>query len=328
MHWVQESTSVRQWGVVAGFRRQLQMLLEESAADVVIHDHGVWLPTNHGVAQLSRQMDVRRVVSPRGMLSRWAMNHGRFKKRLAWLAYQRRDLQSATAFHATSDLEADEIRALGLDQPIAVIPNGIEFPPANVQRPAPGDSRTMLFLSRIHPKKGLLNLLRAWKLAAPAAPWRLVIAGPDDGGHLAEVRELCSQLELDRQVDFPGPVDDAAKWPLYASADLFVLPSFSENFGLVVAEAMAAGLPVIATTGAPWREVHERGIGWQVAPAVEPLAEAIRAATTLPDHARRQMGLAASQWVRSRFAWEDAAERMLEFYHWLLNRGHRPKFVQ
>jgi glycosyltransferase involved in cell wall biosynthesis len=314
VHAVRESPRMRAWGIGDKFRKELADLCDGAAGGVILHDHGVWLATNHAVAAFARKAHVVRVVSPRGMLSTWAMQRGWLKKRAAWLAYQRRDLESVTAFHATSDAEAAEIRALGFTQPIAVIPNGVAFPEAIERTAGANGRRTMLFLSRIHPKKGLENLLRAWHAAAPPAEWRLVIAGPDEGGHRAEIERVVAEQGLGRRVEFPGEISDADKWRWYAAADVFVLPSFSENFGLVVGEALAAGTPAITTTGSPWREAAAQGAGWEAEPTVAGLTAALRAAIACSDRERAAMGARGSLWVRRRFAWRGAAERMREFY--------------
>ena len=283
VHLVSESRWIRQWGVTAGFRQQLEKWHRESA-NCLIHEHGAWLPTNHLVASFARGVKVARVVSPRGMLSPWSMNHGRWKKRLAWHAYEKHDLATATGFHATSSAEADDIRALGFRQPIAVIPNGLQFPQQIARRTSTDGKRTMLFLSRIHPKKGLLNLLQAWKSASLGDTWRLVIAGPDEGRHQAVVEHAARELGIAQQVEFAGEIADDDKWAWYSSADVFVLPSFSENFGIVVAESLAAGTPAITTTATPWRELPNCGYGWQVDPTVDALRLAIKQATSLsPD---------------------------------------------
>jgi glycosyltransferase involved in cell wall biosynthesis len=261
------------------------------------------------------------------MLSAWAMNYGRLKKRLAWVAYQRRDLNQATAFHATSAEEAEEIRALGFQQPIAVIPNGIDFPSQIDPKPSERQKRTMLFLSRIHPKKGLLSLVRAWKHAGPGTDWRLVIAGPDEDGHRSVIEQTVQKLKLQDQVSFPGEIKDDDKWALYSQADVFVLPSFSENFGLVVAESLAAGTPVITTTGTPWRELGEHGCGWQVEPTVEALTAAIQQAVRAPDDALAAMGERGAKWVRRQFQWTDVGRSMIEYYRWLLKGGTPPPSV-
>jgi glycosyltransferase involved in cell wall biosynthesis len=325
VHAVRESRHMRAWGIGRKVREELAKL--GVGEGTLIHDHGLWLATNHAAAVFAQSRHVPRIVSTRGMLSAWSLGRGRLKKRLAWHAYQRRDLATATAFHATSTQEADEIQALGFGQPIAVIPNGITFPDRNCLRAEHNGLRTMLFLSRIHPKKGLVNLVRAWHAAAPGDEWRLVIAGPDECGHRCDVERLVGQLALERQVTFRGEVSNENKWSLYRSADVCVLPSFSENFGLVVAEALAVGTPVLTTTGAPWRELPEIGAGWQVEPSVEALGEAIRRITDGSREELAKMGRRGAEWVRRRFAWKDIAQQMNEVYWWLLNEGDTPKCV-
>ena len=219
------------------------------------------------------------------MLGDWALDQGGWKKKLAWRAYQKADLLAADAFHATSHQEGEEIRKLGFLQPIAIIPNGIVFPkqPIENMRLSDRSSRSVLFLSRIHPKKGLLKLLNSWKEANVPDNWKLVLAGPDEGGHQREVQALARNLDIESQISFPGAVSDEEKWDLYFKSHVFVLPSFSENFGIVVAEALAAGLPVIATEGTPWQAINEKEAGWFVPHEVSSLAAAIRAATTIDD---------------------------------------------
>jgi glycosyltransferase involved in cell wall biosynthesis len=316
---VRESGRFRQLGVGKGFRQHLTALTSANSFQCLVHDHAVWLPTNHAVAKFCRDAGVKRIVSPRGMLGAWALNHGRWKKKLAWWGYQYRDLLSADAFHATSQQEADEIRALGLTQPIAVIPNGVMFPESSTDRAdLPADrSRVMLFLSRIHPKKGLLSLLKAWKEASPNG-WQLVLAGPDENGHQKDVEQLAESLGIRSQISFPGNLNDLQKWDWYRKADVFVLPSYSENFGIVVAEALAAGLPVIATLGTPWAELPARRIGWHVPHDVDSLANALTQATSISDEHRRTMGESARAWAHEAFGWAGVAEQMTAFYRSVL----------
>jgi len=199
----------------------------------LIHDNGVWQTTNHVAALVARKFNLPLIVSPHGMLEPWAMRYKSWKKRPAWDFYQKRDLQTACLLHATSAMEARSLRALGLRQPIAIIPHGVETPPPP-GAPAPRHGpRTALFLSRVHPGKGLLHLVEAWSQLRPAG-WRVVIAGPDEDGHCAAVRAAVRAAQLDEVFTFTGPVEGQSKWELYRQADVFVLPTFSENFGVVV----------------------------------------------------------------------------------------------
>ena len=296
---------------------------EAGRTDAVVHDHGVWMPSNHAAAATAQRLGLPLVVTTRGMLTTWALGQSRVKKRAAWLLYQGRDLRSAKLLHATAESEVEDIRRIGLRQPVVVLPNGVEIP--EQARGVPEKSmRRALFLSRVHPKKGLLNLVEAWAEVRPEN-WELVIAGPDEDGHRAEVEAYARVHNVD--IVWTGPVNDHAKWDLYRSADLFVLPTFSENFGIVVAEALAAGVPALTTTGAPWEVLNRERCGWWIGIGVAPLMAALRDATELDDEARHAMGRRGRAYVREHLSWDHVAEGMLAAYRWVLGQGERPSSV-
>ena len=293
----------------------------------IVHDHGLWLPSNHIAAVLSGRHRAPRVVSARGMISDWALAQAALKKRAAWWLYQRRDLTTAALLHATSDAEVAEARRLHVGVPIALIPNGVEIPPlGTLPDRSSAPVRRALFLSRVHPKKGLLHLVEAWANVAPDG-WELVIAGPDEDGHQSEIEHAAVERGVRDRIAFAGPVDDEAKWDLYRSADVFVLPTHSENFGIVVAEALAAEVPVLTTTGAPWRELETHACGWWTEIGAAPIAEALREATNLSRGQLREMGVRGRALVEGRYSWDRAAEQMMEVYGWLLGSRPRPGFV-
>lgn len=310
------------------FARQLTKFGHGGSLRSIVHDHGIWLPSNHAVAASAKKSGGIRVVSPRGMASPWALANGGLKKKIAWQFYQKRDLESATAFHATANLEADELRQLGFKQPIAVIPNGIDLPEKMPSRNRVGGKKRMIFMSRIHPKKGLLNLVRAWKSANISDEWELLLVGPDEGGHRSEVEAEIKSAGLTDSIEFFGEVNDREKWQQLVNADVFVLPSFSENFGIVVAEALAAGLPVVTTTGTPWKQLEQNQIGWWIPPDLKSLTSAIVAAGAMSGEQRLAMGRRAAKWATQQFQWGGIASQMLEFYGWLLDGGDVPDFVQ
>ncbi len=312
-HTVTESAVWGRFTMGGRFARELRTL-STGVEPTIVHDHGLWLASNHAIANCATGMGILRVVSPRGMLSAWSLRRRRSVKKVLWHAYQRRDLQSANAFHATSQTEAEDIRRLGFQQPILVLGNGISLPAQLPLRQTAVGSKQILFLSRIHPVKGVIELVRAFHQAQLPAVWRLVIAGPDEGGHRERVERLIAELGLSQRVELVGAVDDQRKWQLYADADLFVLPSFTENFGLVVAEAMASALPVITTTGTPWEVLNTQHLGWWVAPEVDALAAALAAAANLEPCQLRQKGLDAQAYATHRFAWSKIAAQMEEFY--------------
>jgi len=310
------------------FERMLSKQIARTRPDI-IHDHGLWLPSNHLAARAARAHRIPYVLHTRGMLEPWALGYRAGKKKLAWWMYQRRDLASVSAFFATSATEAEHIRELGFGAPIAIIPNGVNLavsvPSAETGRTGE-HQRRVVFMGRIHPKKGLANLLVAWAEVAPEG-WDLCLAGPDEGSHLREILGLARDLGLADQLHYLGSVEGAGKYELLNSADVFILPSFSENFGVVVAEALACGVPVITTRGTPWRELSESRCGWWVEADVAGLAMALRAATGMDDSQRREMGRRGRQYA-SRFDWADIARQTARVYQWLLGRDEMPDCVR
>jgi glycosyltransferase involved in cell wall biosynthesis len=292
----------------------------------IIHNHGLWLLHSHSAVKVSRQFGIPYIIQPRGTLEPWALSYHAWKKHLALRFYQRSDLENASLLVATSKMEASGIRRAGLKQPIAIIPNGIDLP-RWIEGPILKKTiRNALFLSRLHPKKGLLNLVAAWKHARPEG-WRMIVAGPNEGSHQAEVKNAIILAKLDNDFLFVGPVEGEAKEKLFREADLFILPTFSENFGLVVAEALSYGIPVITTRGAPWAGLERHSCGWWIDIGVEPLSDAIREATNLPSGVLREMGMRGRAYVEANFAWSDAAKQMLSVYEWILHKGPKPDCV-
>jgi glycosyltransferase involved in cell wall biosynthesis len=307
-------------------------VLQKTVTDPVtslIHNHGLWMPVNHWASRFARKHGVALIIQPHGMLEPWAIDHKAWKKRVAMVLFQRGDLMSAKALIATSFTEYENIRKIGFRQPVAVIPNGVALEVSTGTDSLPSqhadENRTVLFLSRIHQKKGLESLVRAWARIRPQG-WRLCIAGPDEGGYLKKIMALVGELGIEKAVEYVGPVDGAQKSARYRDADLFVLPTFSENFGVVVAEAMAHGVPVITTRGAPWSDLITNGCGWWVDIGVDPLEQALRDAMSLSDDERGMMGARGREYVR-RFDWDTIAQQTTQVYRWVLDQGDKPECV-
>lgn len=304
------------------FAAEIRRLCVERGVNV-LHDHGQWLPTNMAAAAVGRRLRLPRINSPRGMLLPGASTYRRSLKRLAWHAYARRDLAAAAAVHATADLERDELRRIGVRAPVVVVPNGLTLPASVPEVPKQNDPREALFLSRVHPKKGLPDLVDAWASVRPAG-WRLVVAGPDEDGHGAEIARRAAAAGIADAVRFVGAVDGPAKWELYRRASLFVLPSRSENFGVVVAEALAMGTPVLTTTATPWRLLTEGRCGWWVPPDRDSIEAALRDAVASPDDELAAMGERGRVIATARFDWDRIAETFGRVYSDLA-RGRPPE---
>lgn len=292
----------------------------------LIHNHSLWMMPNVYAGKVAKDFSVPLVVSPHGTMSRWAMASGSPVKRLFWPLAQAPALAATRCFHATAEAEYADIRRMGFTQPVAVIPSGIDIP---VLGPKPsGPERTLLFLGRIHPVKGLDWLLPAWAAVQDRFPdWRLQVAGPDNGGYLRQMQALAARLKL-RRVAFTGPVYGAAKWLVYRDADLFVLPTHSENFGIAVAEALACGTPALVTQGAPWQGLKAHGAGWWVGLGVDALVAGLESALALSPKELESMGQAGRRWMQAEYAWPQIGRQMAKTYRWLLEGGQPPAWLR
>ena len=299
-----------------------------------VHIHGIWSPTLARRFMHWQRLGVPCVVTVHGMLAPWAMAHKRLKKQVAWHIYQKRLLNLASALHATSDREAGDLRKLGLKPRIEVIPWGIEAEELSVDgcplsveesqgaarehnRQPTTDNRqphrTALFVGRIYPVKGLPMLVDAWARVRPVG-WKMKIVGPDEAGHQSEVEALIREAGLGADFEFAGALEGEDLRQAYRGADLFILPSHTENFGMVIAEALAQGCPVIASNGTPWRGLLEHGCGWWPTVSSDGLAEALLQATSLSQEELRHMGEHGRKWMKRDFTWDSVAHRMHELY--------------
>jgi glycosyltransferase involved in cell wall biosynthesis len=306
---------------VARLEGRVEDALRSFVPDIV-HDNGLWLPHNHRLAQACRASGVPRLVSTRGMLEPWARRHKRWKKDIAWLAYQRRDLQNAGGLHATAAQEGRNLERLGLGVPVHLVPNGVDVP-VPAKRGAQGRGRTALFMGRLYPVKGLPLLIEAWARVRPAG-WHLVLAGPDEAGHRAELETLIRAFGLGNVISFAGPLEGEAKQAALLGADLFILPTHSESFGMAIAEALAHGVPVVTTVGAPWPSLAERGMGWRTAISVDALAAGLREATSKDTATLRTMGARGREFVAAEFGWDRVARQFLATYAQIVAKSGAP----
>lgn len=304
----------------------LSAALRESAVSAdIIHNHGLWLMPNVTSGWAAGRARKPLVISPRGMLSPPSLAFSDRKKRAFWWLLQGPVTRQAACIHATSEQEYREIRNYGLTNPVSIIPNGIDLPGQAGSPPRePGLERIVLSLGRMHPKKGLDRLIHAWaRIEAMRPAWRLRIVGPSELGHADELKALAATLGLARVSIEPAVYGDA-KQEIYSNADLFVLATLNENFGLTVGEALAAGIPAISTKGAPWRGLEVEGCGWWIDHGVEPLAATLAKATAISREALAAMGANGREWIGRDFSWTRVARDMLDSYRWLAGRAKAP----
>ena len=291
----------------------------------IVHIHGTWTPILAVASYLATARLIPVVVSPHGCLEPWALQHRRLKKSIALALYQKRIFSNASMMVATAQQELESIRQLGIQVPIAVIANGVDVP-SELTHSQNGE-RKLLFLSRIHPIKGLPNLISAWAQVRREG-WRVIIAGRDEGGHVDEIRAQIKALGLEDDFEFPGLVTGDKKEALFSDADVFVLPTYSENFGIAVAEALARGVPVITTTGAPWEDIQTWRCGWWVSPDVKGIAGALVSAMNTPPEVLLEMGQRGRQLVKEKYSWDQIGRSALQAYEWMHGQSlSRPSFV-
>lgn len=295
---------------------EFKLLLQNENPDIV-HINGIWLPQTFLFQQVAQQLGIKVVLSPHGMLEQYILDRHSFKKMLALAFYQRNTIMKANFLHATAQSELDQIHKLGYMQPASIIPNGIEI--KDIKQKTEWKSITnILFLSRVHPKKGLELLIEA-VAQLPLTNFKIKIAGEGDADYIQSLKKLANQKKVSERFDFVGGVYGNQKWELYNESDLFILPTYSENFGIVVAEALSTGLPVITTTGTPWLELETEKCGWWVDLNVPKLVKALTEAIQLQPEELKAMALRGRELVKEKYEIKAVALQMKEFYNQVIN---------
>jgi glycosyltransferase involved in cell wall biosynthesis len=314
-----------------GYAPELNACLGAANLDL-LHVHGLWMYPS--VASLSWAQETGRpyMVAPHGMLDRWAMQNSAWKKKLALLAFERRHLSGAACLHALCEAEAQSIRALGLKNPICIIPNSIEQPVSARQDRRHKFPKILLSLGRLHPKKGLDSLLRAWQLFESRCDlqhegWQLVIAGWDQGDHGQELRELAAELGIVGSVRFVGPKFGTDKERLFRDASCFILPSLSEGLPLVVLEAWSHALPVLMTRYCNLPVGFSSGAALSIGANSEGILRGLSKMAAMNDAEREAMGLRGLDLCSEHFSFQKTATMMNEVYRWLLGQAPRPYCV-
>ncbi|MEW6585782.1 MAG: glycosyltransferase [Nitrospirota bacterium] len=312
----------------------------KDATDIV-HMHGLWMYPNWVAGATSRKYSIPYVMSPHGMLDARSQQMGRWKKKIARILFENKNIENTACLHACSELEAGQIRSYGYNGPIAVVSSGLTSQDMDIasrtskdirlfsRNPRLTNKRKLLFFSRLHEQKGLQFLLEAWSsVRERVADWHLVIAGRGDKNYETALKNAIRLQGLSEVVTFLDPEKAESKWNIMKSADLLVLPSYSENFGLVIAEALACGVPVITTKGTPWKDLETDNCGWWLDVGREPLEHCLNKALILPDDQLVAMGQNGRRLIERKYLWEINAKHMLEVYRWAIGGGSKPDCVR
>ena len=294
----------------------------------LIQIQSIWSIIYHKVAKIARRHGIPYIITPRGMLEPWSLSQKKWKKRLAMALYQKPDLNAASCIFTTAIEEAQHVHDLGISSPCSVIPNGIETEGYPCRQSMDVVKKQVLFLSRIHIKKGIELLLEAWqRLVADFPEWKVVIVGNGEADYIESLKVMARDMKIDKSVEILDPVFGQAKVQLYQESSVFCLPSYSENFGMVIAEAMSCGVPALTTTNCPWTLLNETDTGWCIDLSVDNLEKALRDALSQSPEHLYEMGQRASRLVYERYNYHNVALRTIELYKWLLGEGDKPDFV-
>jgi glycosyltransferase involved in cell wall biosynthesis len=312
-------------GMMMGLDRGYRTRLIGARSPDVMHIHGLWSPYLAAFANTAIRHAIPYVVAPHGMLEKWSLQVRSMRKNWALKSYQGRILAHAACLHATSPMEAESMRRLGLTAPIFVVPNPVSEPPEvgePLDEPATTDSnRVLLFLSRLHEKKGLDMLLAAWNDLRPPG-WRLVIAGSGEPRYVEGLLRFREAHQIPN-VEFVPHTEGLSREMLFKRASAFVLPTYSENFGNVVAEALVRGLPVLTTTGTPWKDLVTHGCGWYIEPTLEALKTTLAEVVETDSKTLARMGERGRAYAVSSFSLSAIRQEFLRMYQTAMRAGRQ-----
>ena len=305
--------------------------------NIILHTHNLWNYIPYVSFELAKKYNIPHIVSIRGSLYSWSLAQNSLQKKIAWNLFQKKILNQSSCIHVTNISELKAVRSLGISSPIALVPNGInldEFKIMNnkdVSKAKLGlkkDKNYILFLSRVHPKKGLEYLVDSWiKNSKKYHNWDLLIVGPiNDYKYFNDLQNEINKYNLSNRVHFTGMLRGEKRIDCYSASSLFVLPSHTENFGIAIAEAMAAKLPVITTTGTPWEEIEEHDAGWWVELNLQNINTALLKALSCNEVELKKKGYNGFELIQ-KYDWKHQSIKMKKVYEWVLSNIKKPEFV-
>lgn len=306
---------IEHWTNYLKMKSQWNVLLKDINPSVV-HINCCWQPESALVQKWSSHKGYKTVYTPHGMLEPWIVHRHYWTRKVpALLLYQKAAIKRADVIHATAESERQNLLELGYNKNVMVIPNGIDVKQIKMKE-SWEKKKTLLFLSRIHVKKGIDLLINAVaELKDDMKGYQVLIAGEGDADYIVELKNLTKQKGVDGIVRFIGGVYGDTKWELYRNADIFVLPTHSENFGIVVTEALASGTPVITTTGTPWDELNSKQCGWWIPCNKIDLKQTIISAISLTGEKLEQYGRNGRLLIEERYSADTVAQKMILLYN-------------
>lgn len=291
------------------------------------HANGLWTCPTHFTAKIAKKQNKPCVIAPHGMLYPQALQVSAWKKKIVSAMFQRKDLETASCLQATCMAELEHIRAFGLNNPVAVIPNGLAIDDSLEIRKLPNSGRRFAFVGRLNRIKNVDLLLSAWnKLGNKTHNCELLIIGDGDTAYRKELEEFATVNKLNN-VRFLGFIAGKDLQKLIHLIDFQILPSKSENFGMVVPEALIQGVPVIASKGTPWSDLETFDCGWWIDNNIDTLADTLLLAVNLPEQDRQAMGERGRRLVVEHYSIESVSLKMKQLYEWLEKNIKIPEFV-
>lgn len=295
------------------FKRKWVRLLQKEQPDIV-HINGIWQIHNWVIQNESLKLGIKTYITPHGMLEPWILNRHPFKKKVSLLLYQKKALMNAIALISTADSETENLTKLKFNNNIITIPNGIDVSSIECKTTWT-KTKTLLFVSRIHPKKGIELLVDAvCAIKNKLDGYKIQIAGEGDAEYVLHLKEKIHQLNCDILFEFVGGVYGDMKWQLFRQADFFILPTYSENFGYVIAEALASGTPVITTKGAPWEDIMIYNCGYWIDIDKEALKIAILKAISLKEPELKVKGLNGCHLIENKYSSKKMVDELVIVY--------------
>ena len=300
--------------------------------NILFHTHNLWNFIPYIAYWLSKKYQIPLVSSLRG-----SIRLNKLRKIVAWNLFQKKIFQSSKVVHVTNKKDISILKKLGVNSSIAYIPNGVDIDEFKsmgdpyISKKNLGlkeNKKYILFLSRVHRHKGLHFLVNSWiKIAKKYSDWDLLIVGPTyNEKYLKAISSVINQNKLKDRVHIKGFLSGTNKIDCLNASNLFVLPSYSENFGNIIAEAMAAKLPVLTTQGTPWEEIEKFNTGWWVPLCQKNIDNALCEALACGEIELEKKGANGFKLIQN-YKIQDQAKKMKQVYAWILNNKIKPDFI-